>query len=57
MSHIKNDSLVNLDYIHLINCPILILHSKDDTIIPFQHSIALLNKYKINNKHNKLQFI
>ena len=34
----------NIDKVGLIKCPVLILHSRQDTVIPFQHSQELLEK-------------
>ena len=45
-------------YIRSVKCPVIVLHSKDDEIVPFEHSKKILNAGKntvfveIDGKHN-----
>ncbi|MFA7693710.1 MAG: alpha/beta fold hydrolase [Candidatus Hydrogenedentes bacterium] len=34
----------NLDKIHSISCPLLVIHSREDTVVPFQHGQRLYEK-------------
>ncbi|MDY6863778.1 MAG: alpha/beta hydrolase [Thermodesulfobacteriota bacterium] len=36
-------SYATLDYVKKVNCPVFIIHSRDDEIIPFSHGITLFD--------------
>lgn len=49
-----------LEYLNQVNCPVLIVHSRDDDIIPFRHGENLFNKahepkrfLEIHGSHNE----
>jgi abhydrolase domain-containing protein 17 len=35
------DKFTNIDKIHKVNCPVLIMHGRADRVIPFQHGLKL----------------
>jgi len=56
-TEIGNDYLVNLDYVHKIKSELFIIHSRQDKVIPFSHSLALAKKYVKHNGIDRLQFL
>lgn len=50
---VPKDQYRTIDYLQEVSCPVLIIHSRDDDVIPFEHGISLYEAAK----HPEKEFV